>query len=79
MSLITQNIPVQRVRARTIYGVNGNHNDRPGKLKRALAQHRYYLKNKERKAADNARRYRERKEKMDRLERELAQLRGVAT
>lgn len=64
MSLLDQDIPVQRVKVRTVYGSMTDPKSRSKAIRRSLAQHRYYLKNREKKAADNKRRYRQRVEKL---------------
>lgn len=43
------------------------------KYRRATIQHDYYLKTKQKKKEDNARRYREKKEKLQLLERILSE------
>lgn len=78
MSLLDQDIPVQRVRARTVYGKLTDPKARSKDLRRAMAQHRYYLKTAAKKSEDNARRYRDRKDKLERLEAEIEELRRAA-
>lgn len=75
MSLLDQSTPRNPARARMVYGRLAQ--PRSKDIRRSLTQHRYYERNRDKKAADNARRYREKKERLAKLEQENRALRGL--